>query len=85
MGLYIYVVDDVNLLSNAGELCDRQIFGWNEKVCQIMKLTVDISHLWCYISWAVGNNCFFDWDNSNRFLKEKKKFKKVLDNLKQTC
>lgn len=24
---YTYIVDDVNLLSNAGELCDRQIFG----------------------------------------------------------
>ena len=22
----------------------------DKKVCQIMKLTVDISHLWCYIS-----------------------------------
>ena len=41
-----------------------------------MKLTVDIVIFGCYISWAVGNNCFFKWDNLVWFLKEKKKFKK---------
>ena len=52
--------------------------GKIKKVCQIMKLTVDIVIFGCYISWAVGNNCFFKWDNSIWFLKEKKKLKKCL-------
>ena len=33
--------------------------GKIKKVCQIMKLTVDIVIFGCYISSAVGNNCFF--------------------------
>ena len=43
-----------------------------------MKLTVDIVIFGCYISWAVGNNCFFKWDNSVWFLKEKRNLKKCL-------
>ena len=35
----------------------------NKKVCQIMKLTVDIWDFQWYINRAVGNNCFFKRDN----------------------
>ena len=52
--------------------------GKIKKVCQIMKLTVDIVIFGCYISWAVGNNCFFKWDNLIWFLKEKRNLKKWL-------
>ena len=52
--------------------------GEIKKVCQIMKLTVDIVIFGCYISWAVGNNCFFKWDNLIWFLKEKRNLKKCL-------
>ena len=43
-----------------------------------MKLTVDIVIFGCYISWVVGNNCFFKWNNSMWFLKEKRNLKKCL-------
>ena len=43
-----------------------------------MKLTVDRGCFRCYISWAVGNNCFLERDNLKWFLKEKKKLKKCL-------
>ena len=52
--------------------------GKIKKVCQIMKLTVDIVIFGCYISWVVGNNCFFKWNNSMWFLKEKRNLKKCL-------
>ena len=65
-GWYGFVVGKQEL-----EGADR-FWGEIKKVCQIMKLTVDIGHFWWYISWAVGNNCFLDRDNSNRFLKRKR-------------
>ena len=52
--------------------------GGNKKVCQIMKLTVDRGCFRCYISWAVGNNCFLKRDNLRWFLKEKRNLKKCL-------
>ena len=52
----------------------------DKKVCQIMKLTVDIGRSRWYISGAVGNNCFLKRDNLNRFLKEKRDLKKCLTN-----
>ena len=48
--MYIYVVEGDDLLVDAGGGMRLSDFGRNKKVCQIMKLTVDISHLWCYIS-----------------------------------
>ena len=52
--------------------------GKIKKVCQIMKLTVDMVNFRCYISWAVGNNCFLNGDNLIWFLKEKRNLKKCL-------
>ena len=40
--MYIDIVDDTDLLLESRSLSGRQIFERNKKVCQIIKLTVDI-------------------------------------------
>ena len=69
----IQVSDEMNVWCGIGGSWDE-----NKKVCQIMKLTVDMVNFRCYISWAVGNNCFLNRDNLIWFLKEKRNLKKCL-------